>query len=99
MSQNLEIIKDDDVINDTDDLKNVDNFNSSLDFNLLLDPLFDSFFKFPGTKDFEIEPYYFEDSLSKISSILANPISNGTSSISSINSTVPNNITNDTNDQ
>jgi hypothetical protein len=93
MSQNFEIIKDNDIINDTNDQKNIDNLNSSLDFNLLMDPLFDSFFKFPAIKDFEVESCYSENSLSKISSILVNPISNSTSLISSIDSTAPNNIT------
>jgi hypothetical protein len=93
MSQNFEIIKDNDIINDIDNQKIIDNLNSLLDFNLLMDPLFDSFFKFPAIKDFEVEYYYSEKSLSKISSILVNPVSNSTSLISSINSTAPNDIT------
>jgi hypothetical protein len=99
MSQNFEIIKYNDIINDTDGQKNIDNLNSLLDFDLLIDPLFDSFFKFPATKDFEIEPYYSEDSLLKNSLIMVNPISNSIFSTYSINSTVPNNITTSSNNE
>jgi hypothetical protein len=45
MSQKFEIIKNNDIIDDINDQKTNDNFNSSLDFDLLLDPLFSSFFK------------------------------------------------------
>jgi hypothetical protein len=91
MSQKFEIIKNNDIIDNTNDQKNINNFNPSLDFDLLLDPLFDSFFKLPAIKDFKIEPYYSEKSLLENSLILANPISISTSS--PINTTTSNNIT------
>jgi hypothetical protein len=100
MSQKLKIVKDNGNVDDDNDPKIIDIFHSPLEFDLMIDPLFGSWFKLPVGEYLGVESLCRDDSSMKSSSFLVKSILNNVSSTSSDSSTSSyNTIMSSNNDQ